>query len=116
MVLDAHVFLADLEDLDRARARFAELRPDPLRLPRTAATHAIARSVKAFGAGDWDAVREEARRIETASAPLPRLETVARAALDRVETGCARLDPATAQGLPGDLVTYDQAFKAVRAQ
>jgi len=49
--------LFELEDIDRARARFAELRPDPLRLPRTAVTRAIARFFKAFSAADWDAVR-----------------------------------------------------------
>ena len=47
----------ELEDLDHARARFAELRPDPLRLPRTAATHAFARCQKAYRDADWDAVR-----------------------------------------------------------
>jgi hypothetical protein len=47
----------ELEDLDRARARFAELRPDPLRLPRTAATRAFARCQKAYRDADWDAVR-----------------------------------------------------------
>ena len=41
--------------------------------------------------GDWDVVREEARRIETASAPQPRLEPVARAALDRAATDPASL-------------------------
>jgi ketosteroid isomerase-like protein len=47
----------ELEDLDRARARFEELRPDPLRVPRTAATQALARSREAIVAGDLDAVR-----------------------------------------------------------
>ncbi len=47
----------ELEDLDRARARFEELRPEPLRIPPNAATHAIARSNKAISAADSDAVR-----------------------------------------------------------
>lgn len=47
----------ELEDLDRARARFAELRPDPLRLPPNAATRAIARSSKAISAADSNGVR-----------------------------------------------------------
>ncbi len=47
----------ELEDLDRARARFAELLPDPLRLPPNAATRAIARSSKAISAADSNGVR-----------------------------------------------------------
>ncbi len=56
-----HFETFELEDLERARARFAELRPDPLRLPRTAATRATARARDAFLAGDWDAVRSLVR-------------------------------------------------------
>ena len=49
--------LFELEDLDRARARFAELRPDPLRIPENAATRALVRAADAFAARDWPAVR-----------------------------------------------------------
>jgi class 3 adenylate cyclase/ketosteroid isomerase-like protein len=42
----------DLERLDTARARLAELRPDPLRIPPTAATRAADRWHEAAGAGD----------------------------------------------------------------
>lgn len=52
-----HFETFELEDIARARARFAELRPDPLRLPKTMATRAVARSLKAMRAGDADALR-----------------------------------------------------------
>src|SRR5439155_2163917 len=43
-----------LAQLDEARARFAELRPDPLRIPPNAATRAFDRLQEAFEARDWD--------------------------------------------------------------
>ena len=46
----------DLERLDQARARFAELRPDPLRIPPNAATRSIDRWREAFEARDWPAL------------------------------------------------------------
>jgi class 3 adenylate cyclase len=45
------------EDLDRARARFEELRPDPTRIPPNAASRARDRSVEAWRARDWEALR-----------------------------------------------------------
>ncbi len=47
----------DLNQLAAARARFDELRPDPLRIPPNAATRARDRSFEAWHAGDWDALR-----------------------------------------------------------
>jgi hypothetical protein len=54
--------LFEVEDLDRARARFEALRPeltpapaDPLRIPPNAATRASDRHVQALAARDWDA-------------------------------------------------------------
>jgi len=47
----------DLEQLDEARARFAELRPDPTRIPPSAATRAGDRIAEALLARDWDALR-----------------------------------------------------------
>ena len=41
------VELFELEDLDRARTRFEELRPDPLRIPPNAATRALFVSTRA---------------------------------------------------------------------
>ncbi|MGH7286719.1 MAG: hypothetical protein ACREI8_01710, partial [Myxococcota bacterium] len=49
--------LFDLEDLDRARARFEELRPDPLRIPPNAATRAADRIRTLLAEGDWPALR-----------------------------------------------------------
>jgi hypothetical protein len=49
--------LFELEDLDLARARFEELRPDPLRIPRNAASRVRDRIDEAFAAGDWAALR-----------------------------------------------------------
>ncbi len=46
----------EVEDLDRARARFEELRPDPLRIPPNATTRASDRWGEAFVARDWSAV------------------------------------------------------------
>src|SRR5262249_22838232 len=43
------------EDVDAALARFAELRPDPLRIPPNAATRTDDRSLDAVVAGDWEA-------------------------------------------------------------
>ncbi|HXJ34119.1 MAG TPA: nuclear transport factor 2 family protein [Candidatus Eisenbacteria bacterium] len=51
------VEIFEVEDLDVARARFAELRPDPLRIPPNAATHACDRLHEAGEAQDWDALR-----------------------------------------------------------
>jgi hypothetical protein len=44
------------EDVDAALARFAELRPDPLRIPPNAATRANDRNVQAMERRDWDAL------------------------------------------------------------
>jgi class 3 adenylate cyclase/GNAT superfamily N-acetyltransferase/ketosteroid isomerase-like protein len=49
--------LFELEDLERARARFEALRPDPLRIPPNAASRAMARVADAFRASDWRALR-----------------------------------------------------------
>ncbi len=46
--------LFEIEDVDAALARFAELRPDPLRIPATLATRTSDRIPQTFGAGDWD--------------------------------------------------------------
>jgi hypothetical protein len=48
----------DLDQLETARARLAELRPDPLRIPPNAATRAFDRGVEAFERSDWDALRD----------------------------------------------------------
>ena len=48
---------AAIEQLDEARVRFAELRPDPLRIPPNAATRAADRMHAAGDALDWDGVR-----------------------------------------------------------
>src|SRR5262249_46901473 len=45
------------EHVDAALARFAELRPDPLRIPPNAATRAGDRVQEAGRARDWDALR-----------------------------------------------------------
>ncbi len=45
----------ELDDVDAALARFAELRPDPLRIPPNAAMRAGDRLLEAFEARDWDA-------------------------------------------------------------
>ncbi len=47
----------DPEQMDEARARFAELLPDPLWIPPNAATGARDRSFEALAAQDWDAMR-----------------------------------------------------------
>src|SRR5262249_24475376 len=44
------------EDVDAALVRFAELRPDPLRIPPNAATRTNDRGLDAVVAGDWEAV------------------------------------------------------------
>ena len=46
----------DLERLEPARARYAELRPDPLRIPPNAATRIFDRWREAFEARDWPAL------------------------------------------------------------
>ena len=46
-----------LDQLDEARARFAEPRPDPLRIPPNAAWRAHLRSIEAHRARDWAALR-----------------------------------------------------------
>jgi ketosteroid isomerase-like protein len=48
--------LFELEAVDAALARLAELRPDPLRIPPNAATRAGVRWHEAFAAGDWESV------------------------------------------------------------
>jgi ketosteroid isomerase-like protein len=47
----------EMDSADAALARFAELHPDPLRIPPNAATRARAQWAQAFGARDWEAVR-----------------------------------------------------------
>jgi DnaJ-domain-containing protein 1 len=47
----------DLERLDPARARYAELRPDPLRIPPNAATRAGERWLECVAAEDWECLR-----------------------------------------------------------
>ena len=49
--------LFELEDLELARARFEELRPDPLRIPPNAATRAAERNGAFLRAGDWEGLR-----------------------------------------------------------
>ena len=65
--------LFELDDLDAARARFEELRPDPLRIPPNAASRANDRWQAAFEARDWEAlgtpVRAGAASSTTAAAP-----------------------------------------------
>jgi ketosteroid isomerase-like protein len=51
------VELFELEDLERARARFDELRPDPLRIPPNAASRTRDRCFAAAAADDWAALR-----------------------------------------------------------
>src|SRR5262249_26270189 len=46
-----------LEDLDVARARFAELRPDPTRLTPNTASRIRDRTHELFTAGDWEGLR-----------------------------------------------------------
>jgi hypothetical protein len=53
--------LFELDDLELARARFEELRPDPMRIPPNAASRARDRSFEAWEARDWDALRALAR-------------------------------------------------------
>src|SRR5262249_59840191 len=43
------------EDIDAALARFAKLRPDPLRIPPNAATRVRDRLERAMATLDWDA-------------------------------------------------------------
>jgi ketosteroid isomerase-like protein/tetratricopeptide (TPR) repeat protein len=50
--------LFELDDLELARARFAELRPDPLRIPPNAASLTGDRLQQAIDARDWDGLRE----------------------------------------------------------
>ena len=54
----------EIEDLDAALARFAELRPDPLRIPPNAATRANDRWLACIEARDRDALRALCERIE----------------------------------------------------
>jgi hypothetical protein len=51
------VEMFELDAVDAALARFAELRPDPLRLPPNAATRVSARMLEAAPGGDWAALR-----------------------------------------------------------
>src|SRR5262249_61240665 len=46
----------DPEPAHPALSRFADLRPDPLRIPPNAATRADDRGLEAVVAGDWEAV------------------------------------------------------------
>ncbi len=52
----AAVELFEIDDLDAARARFEDLRPDPLRIPPNAASRAMDRHLALAAAGEWDAV------------------------------------------------------------
>jgi ketosteroid isomerase-like protein len=52
-----NVELFELDDLELARARFEELRPDALRIPANAASRARDRCDDAWSAGDWTALR-----------------------------------------------------------
>jgi hypothetical protein len=52
------VEIFELEDLDRAWARFEALRPDPLRIPPNAATRAGDRFWACFAEQDWNSLRE----------------------------------------------------------
>jgi hypothetical protein len=47
----------EAEQLELARARFDELRPDPLRIPPNAATRANDRQLALAAAGEWEAVQ-----------------------------------------------------------
>src|SRR5262249_61008996 len=49
--------LFEPEHVDTALARFAELRPDPVRIPPNAATRACDRLHEAGETQDWDALR-----------------------------------------------------------
>jgi SnoaL-like domain len=49
--------LFESDDLDTARARFEELRPDPLRIPPNAAVAFLDRIAEPFEARDWGALR-----------------------------------------------------------
>jgi hypothetical protein len=51
------VDIYNLDQLDEAWARFAALRPDPLRIPPNAASRARDRALEAFAARDWPALR-----------------------------------------------------------
>jgi class 3 adenylate cyclase/tetratricopeptide (TPR) repeat protein/ketosteroid isomerase-like protein len=53
----ARVELFEPEDVDAALARFVELRPDPLRIPPNAATHADDRAWECIERRDWEALR-----------------------------------------------------------
>jgi class 3 adenylate cyclase/ketosteroid isomerase-like protein len=46
----------DLERLEEARARLAELRPDPLRIPPNAVTRAMDRAANFIENGDWESM------------------------------------------------------------
>jgi ketosteroid isomerase-like protein len=50
--------LFEPEDVDAALARFAELRPDPLRIPSNSATRAAERFWECIDRRDWDALRD----------------------------------------------------------
>jgi ketosteroid isomerase-like protein len=52
-----HFELFEVEALDAALARLAELRPDPLRIPPNAATRALERLEASFEARDWPELR-----------------------------------------------------------
>jgi ketosteroid isomerase-like protein len=48
----------DLDRLEEARARFAELRSDPLRIPPNAVTRAMDRAAERIEACDWDGLKD----------------------------------------------------------
>jgi len=49
--------LFELEDLDAARARFADLRSDPVRIPPNTACYVRDRVLRSFEADDWQTLR-----------------------------------------------------------
>jgi ketosteroid isomerase-like protein len=71
--------LCELDDLERARARFEALRPDPARVPANAAARTAEKLSELFVAGGWDEVRalaapdfrfEDHRRLSLVSGDL----------------------------------------------
>ena len=56
--------LFEPEDLDAARARLEQLRPDPSRIPPNAATRACDRWLECIVAADWDALQALCAPIE----------------------------------------------------
>ena len=56
LVTPSGVELFELDDLELARTRLRELRPNPLRIPPNAATRAVDRVQAAMAARDWNAL------------------------------------------------------------